>query len=725
MRSRSCFLVVTLAACTATPQTGSDGGSPPQGPRLSVDLFRGEGARPFGDVVTVSIRASQAGTITSSTITGSPITLTRGTRDSVVTIRSTGTEVRVSAEAVDGNGLVVARGGASVTPIQELTTVEIALVHACSTSAECDDGRYCTTDTCGADGTCVTTETCAARQDGCVTTGCDESARQCLREVHDGLCGSGGSCDPATGRCRESRCSDTDDGNACTVDACGPTGLASHTPLATGTPCVVDGDSRRHLCRPVDNEVRCLPTACGDGILDSAAGEQCDDGNPEDDDGCTNACAFPRCGDGVRFSLDEECDDGNGDDTDACIACRAAVCGDGYVNRFSEQCDDGEEGLLSDTDGCDSHCRIPRWSVRPMLGCVDDRACLPLDDVQAIAWREGGEPQNEFVVVDRTGFRLMETAVPQLARLAVRVGDASLVPSCQDAPGNPRLVVTTAAEGAPDTRSGVRGVTLAGNALTYQSSSSDLMYRLRLEEWGPGLHQSQLWVYVAGEYGPTECCPADFQFTWRGNRCTPCRDATPSIPSGLTPRAVFHFLDQEMLVATRPSADAMMIVAGDDVNCPGQQPNVELGICGGAQAPVFSHVIAAPAGCGEESSQAFVVADAVNHRVVRVGLNLPLDLLSGCISQSRPVAGRAGIAGAPVDGALALESALNGPTAAGQDAMCNVFIADTGNEAVRVVEADGTIHTVAVLPGLRTIAVHPTLGVLAATENAVYLITQP
>jgi cysteine-rich repeat protein len=73
------------------------------------------------------------------------------------------------------------------------------------------------------------------------------------------------------------------------------------------------------------------PTAgprCGDGTVDP--GEACDDGNREDRDGCTDACACSRCGDGIlqvfpgaangscAASAIEECDDGNNVDGDGC-----------------------------------------------------------------------------------------------------------------------------------------------------------------------------------------------------------------------------------------------------------------------------------------------------------------------------------------------------------------------------------------------------------------------
>ncbi len=60
-----------------------------------------------------------------------------------------------------------------------------------------------------------------------------------------------------------------------------------------------------------------LDDHCGDGKVQFALFEQCDDGNNVDNDGCTNACQLPRCGDGI-LQNGEKCDDGNNVDNDAC-----------------------------------------------------------------------------------------------------------------------------------------------------------------------------------------------------------------------------------------------------------------------------------------------------------------------------------------------------------------------------------------------------------------------
>ena len=88
--------------------------------------------------------------------------------------------------------------------------------------------------------------------------------------------------------------------------------------------------------------------------------EECDDGNTDNNDGCSSNCFEERCGDGIRQS-DEGCDDGNDDNHDACRnVCQVARCGDGVVrndlapdHEDFEICDDGNR---DETDDCYDDC---------------------------------------------------------------------------------------------------------------------------------------------------------------------------------------------------------------------------------------------------------------------------------------------------------------------------------------------------------------------------------
>jgi len=99
---------------------------------------------------------------------------------------------------------------------------------------------------------------------------------------------------------------------------------------------------------------------CGNGITDSAKGEQCDDGNTTDGDGCQHDCKLPRCGDGVTdTNLDEQCDAGgsNSDTPDSpCRTnCQLPRCGDHIVDVTNgEVCDDGNN---ASADGCSGDCK--------------------------------------------------------------------------------------------------------------------------------------------------------------------------------------------------------------------------------------------------------------------------------------------------------------------------------------------------------------------------------
>jgi len=92
---------------------------------------------------------------------------------------------------------------------------------------------------------------------------------------------------------------------------------------------------------------------CGDGYV--SAGEECDDGNLDSTDSCTELCKVAVCGDGFVFAGVEACDDSNADSTDDCtVLCKTAVCGDDFVQpSLGETCDDGG---MSDGDPCSPTC---------------------------------------------------------------------------------------------------------------------------------------------------------------------------------------------------------------------------------------------------------------------------------------------------------------------------------------------------------------------------------
>ena len=168
-----------------------------------------------------------------------------------------------------------------------------------------------------------------------------------------------------------------DDGNTEDGDGC-----SSSCEFEDGFICELDYESF-----PVSS---CHLFMCGDGIIDD--GEECEDGNIENNDGCSSSCEFEpgficennyesspitnchflMCGDGI-IDYNEECEDGNTENNDGCssscefedgfvcendyefspiTSCHFLMCGDGIIDD-GEECDDGN---LENEDGCSPDC---------------------------------------------------------------------------------------------------------------------------------------------------------------------------------------------------------------------------------------------------------------------------------------------------------------------------------------------------------------------------------
>jgi cysteine-rich repeat protein len=187
---------------------------------------------------------------------------------------------------------------------------------------------------------------------------------------------------PATASCAgvtARRCSN-DRTEVCTSDADCGTAL-------TGEParrCITYPTARTRACNdygstaPTTQWCRwnswgsCQPVGyCGDGHVDP--GEECDDGNTNNNDSCTNACKRNVCGDGVLQTGVEECDLGALNGTRSCTAdygstclscsttCRQVASSGGYcgngVKEGSEQCD-GNQGLGSCSGDSTRSCTV-------------------------------------------------------------------------------------------------------------------------------------------------------------------------------------------------------------------------------------------------------------------------------------------------------------------------------------------------------------------------------
>ena len=106
-------------------------------------------------------------------------------------------------------------------------------------------------------------------------------------------------------------------------------------------------DSKLKRLRFCDGKVwRSLSDNCGNGVLEQ--GEQCDDGNNTEGDGCSSLCTT-KCGDGKKGGA-EECDDGNANESDGCSsACKVTSASSCKIIRASGVTKSGV--YLIDPDG--------------------------------------------------------------------------------------------------------------------------------------------------------------------------------------------------------------------------------------------------------------------------------------------------------------------------------------------------------------------------------------
>lgn len=167
------------------------------------------------------------------------------------------------------------------------------------------------------------------------------------------------------------------------VDAQSPAVNAgdSATVIALGE---VDLDGAARLSGPrVD--VGADEITCGDGVMNP--GEECDDGNAIDGDGCDSNCTFTACGNGI-VTAGEACDDGNLVDGDCCgVACQlepdGSSCDDGRVCTRLDACVSGECLGVTEPDPACAAAGKSVLTIKP--------GPLSFKDRLSFVWKKGGE----------------------------------------------------------------------------------------------------------------------------------------------------------------------------------------------------------------------------------------------------------------------------------------------------------------------------------------------
>ena len=116
----------------------------------------------------------------------------------------------------------------------------------------------------------------------------------------------------------------------------------------------------------------CTDEFCGDAVINDNGAEACDNGNANSNttpNACRLSCVNPTCGDSVT-DAGEECDDGNLDDSDGCTT-QCTSCGNGSVSG-AEQCDDGNN---LDGDCCSASCTFESGVCESADECVSTAHC--------------------------------------------------------------------------------------------------------------------------------------------------------------------------------------------------------------------------------------------------------------------------------------------------------------------------------------------------------------
>lgn len=249
----------------------------------------------------------------------------------------------------------------------------------CTTDTECGDSNACNgTETCTnhvckagtvpAEGaSCGTGMVCHAST--CTSITCGDGKVDTGEECDDGA-KNGTAGDPCNATCHFSCKADTDcsNNNACDgAEVCTNHVCGAGTPPAEGSGCGTGKACHSNVCASI---------MCGDGTVD--AGEECDDKNSVNGDGC-DACRFSCVSsDATRnCALSDECQGVStcNDTTHVCSTptklpdntpcaggakfclsgvCTTSGCGNG-IREPGEQCDDGNALNL---DGCDSSCQF-------------------------------------------------------------------------------------------------------------------------------------------------------------------------------------------------------------------------------------------------------------------------------------------------------------------------------------------------------------------------------
>ncbi len=231
----------------------------------------------------------------------------------------------------------------------------------CDGNADSYEGAICDSNSGDLEGqACTTDQDCGAAATACVPT----RTMACLPGPKCGSTTAFAAC-PNTTVCRTGATDKistvcTTDAD-CGVDDAGAAGTCSSVAYQTyrTRTCADDGASGDKCTWATSSlgyeAISCKALgSCGDGVVDP--NEQCDDGNTDSSDTCTNACTINVCGDGYLEVDTEQCDEGvnNGAGCTSAYESTCTACSTSckYTSQSGEFCGDG---VTNGDEYCDAY----------------------------------------------------------------------------------------------------------------------------------------------------------------------------------------------------------------------------------------------------------------------------------------------------------------------------------------------------------------------------------